>query len=338
MTPILTALLLLSTHLVQDEPAVKTRELVEKLRSDKVEEREEAARQLRLLGRTAASELEKAARGGDAEVAGRAKSILQGIGEDERYRTFKSLKGKPRIPEAMDVLEILRDAEGILKRDPESARKSARESIIGPSRLRLDEAKVLELVGEPDFRAKGLTYSKISPETTPTVPCTNLYYVCGKHESGNYFNVVFTVLKDPSIISIFIDVQSTLLPQKLALASKEIPKSKADLYEKVIAKVKNGELTPDEHGRLLLPEELRDASTRGTALVSRTKEGAWKVAFRFWEGRHENMMAFMYSSKALADSDWKKDGDGVTTDLGGLDVQRHAVLNGNWFLVGYHMD
>jgi HEAT repeat protein len=54
----------------------QAQDLVEKLRSDGVEEREAAARKLRLLGEDAEPLLRAAARGSDPEVAGRARDIL----------------------------------------------------------------------------------------------------------------------------------------------------------------------------------------------------------------------------------------------------------------------
>ncbi len=59
------------------QPQDRAREFVEHLRSDSVEEREEAVRGLRALGKAAAQELEKAVNDSDAEVAGRARFLLR---------------------------------------------------------------------------------------------------------------------------------------------------------------------------------------------------------------------------------------------------------------------
>jgi peptidyl-prolyl cis-trans isomerase A (cyclophilin A) len=67
----------------QEETARRVVELIEKLKSDTIEEREEAARKLREIGKPAVAELKKAAQLPDTEVAGRAKSILESIAADE---------------------------------------------------------------------------------------------------------------------------------------------------------------------------------------------------------------------------------------------------------------
>jgi hypothetical protein len=72
MTRILVATLALLA--VQDGAGRRAGELIEKLRSDKVDEREDAERKLKDLGKSAAGELERAARDADAEVATRGRS------------------------------------------------------------------------------------------------------------------------------------------------------------------------------------------------------------------------------------------------------------------------
>lgn len=62
----------------QDDP-VEPRRLVDQLRSEAIEEREQAARRLIDLGARAVPELEKAQKGQDPEVAGRARELLRVI-------------------------------------------------------------------------------------------------------------------------------------------------------------------------------------------------------------------------------------------------------------------
>jgi|ERR1041384_2361835 hypothetical protein len=76
---IFAALALTAVFEPQDDAARQARELTEKLRSDKIEEREDAARRLKILGKAAVPELEKAERGKDIEVSLRAKKILDDI-------------------------------------------------------------------------------------------------------------------------------------------------------------------------------------------------------------------------------------------------------------------
>jgi len=74
-------MLLLLLVLQADSP----RELVEKLRSDRVEERDDAARKLKAMGPSAAPELERAMKDADSELALRAKVVHQWIRIDGTF-------------------------------------------------------------------------------------------------------------------------------------------------------------------------------------------------------------------------------------------------------------
>lgn len=63
----------------QEDPAGNVRELVERLRSEKIEERDDAAKRLKDLGKSALPELQKAAGSRDPEFAGRARHLLKVI-------------------------------------------------------------------------------------------------------------------------------------------------------------------------------------------------------------------------------------------------------------------
>jgi tetratricopeptide (TPR) repeat protein len=94
--------LLLTVVDSQDE----VRRLVEKLRSEKVEEREEAFSKLRELGEVTAAELEKAATSDDAEMATRARALLESFTPagtirriEERLLRRRSAKIRIRVAE-----------------------------------------------------------------------------------------------------------------------------------------------------------------------------------------------------------------------------------------------
>jgi len=78
------------------EPRQEVRELVDKLRSESIEEREKAVRKIKELGSECVPELEKAAKDGDPEVAARARDLLRVL-EVMKQLTAALLKGMPGI-------------------------------------------------------------------------------------------------------------------------------------------------------------------------------------------------------------------------------------------------
>ena len=77
---ILSPFLLLALAAPQDDAARQVREILEKLRSEKIEVREEAGRRLKELGKVAVPALKKASHGADSELAARARHLLRAIG------------------------------------------------------------------------------------------------------------------------------------------------------------------------------------------------------------------------------------------------------------------
>lgn len=76
--------------LLLQEPTVST--LIERLGSDKIDVREEAARRLLGLGKAALPELEKAAREGDAEVSRRAKELVKFLNPSGGRDAFENIE------------------------------------------------------------------------------------------------------------------------------------------------------------------------------------------------------------------------------------------------------
>src|SRR5688572_1687056 len=98
-----TAALLLLILLQQDS---EVRALIEQLKSDEIVVREEAVKKLKALGDAAAPELEKAAKGSDAEVARRASSLLKLL----RIRRELSPNLQALIPDLAERLAFREDS------------------------------------------------------------------------------------------------------------------------------------------------------------------------------------------------------------------------------------
>ncbi len=100
MHALLTVLQLLSPFFGQEDPAKQVRELVEKLRSESIEEREDATKKLKELGRAALPELEKAAGNGEAEVRIRVGRLLRAIPIAEKL-THDLKRMKPGVEDRL---------------------------------------------------------------------------------------------------------------------------------------------------------------------------------------------------------------------------------------------
>jgi hypothetical protein len=86
--------LLLAAAILLQDPTVE--QLIEKLGSEHIEEREKAATKLIELGLTALPALEAAVRSGDAEIASRAEQILRPIRAQIARRSFQAFEVKIR--------------------------------------------------------------------------------------------------------------------------------------------------------------------------------------------------------------------------------------------------
>src|SRR5258706_7371513 len=65
--------------LAQSDPTRQVQELIDGIRPDKIDERDQAAKKLKELGKSALPELEKAAESGDRDLSARARLLLKVI-------------------------------------------------------------------------------------------------------------------------------------------------------------------------------------------------------------------------------------------------------------------
>src|SRR5262245_1429282 len=146
---ILAALLLLA---VQDDPA---RDLIAKLQSERIDERERASRRLIALGAAAFPELEEAARSKDLELAGRAQSILRVLQEDLAWAEFRKIEG------------AFKKAKTVNLRFRSESRRSdvPKETFTGSGFLLLKEGNRLLMSYKPE-RMKADTLSFVSDGAT----------------------------------------------------------------------------------------------------------------------------------------------------------------------------
>src|ERR1041384_4412257 len=92
----LSAIALSAAVAAQDDAARQARELVEKLRSDRVEERDEATRKIKQIGRAALPDLEKLVHDKDPEVKQRVQHLLDYFDIQQRLPETLS-KAFPRL-------------------------------------------------------------------------------------------------------------------------------------------------------------------------------------------------------------------------------------------------
>ncbi len=158
------------------------RELVEKLRSDSIEEREGAVRKLRALGKEAVPELEGVAKDPDREVAERARHLLRCVAIGDQL-TAKLKKTFPGIEErlagggeaaytaallrAMTHDYAVRRFPGLGRRDLEPLVVPALRGAVSPVekasvcriaatfRLRSAAPAVLPLMADPETEVRG---------------------------------------------------------------------------------------------------------------------------------------------------------------------------------------
>lgn len=93
--------LILLTSLQENAPK-EARELIEQLRSEKIEDRESAIGRLKALGAAALPELERASRDRDPEVSGRARHVIRAI-EVMKRLTPNVTKAVPGVEDRLAV-------------------------------------------------------------------------------------------------------------------------------------------------------------------------------------------------------------------------------------------
>jgi hypothetical protein len=93
--------LLLATLLLIQDPTAEN--LVEKLGSERIEEREEAAKALKNMGDAARPDLEKATKNNDRETARRAQEILGFLDSQAALETFKKIDKKVEMAKTLRI-------------------------------------------------------------------------------------------------------------------------------------------------------------------------------------------------------------------------------------------
>jgi HEAT repeat protein len=183
----------------QGADATQVRELIERLKSERAEDREAATRKLRSLGAEAAPELKKAAESGDAELASRAKYLLKVIRvSSELTPLFNHL-----VPDAADRVaggdehtwtEILlglsvptdegkvpyerlgeTDLRGPLEQAFRGARTVPERSrlcrIVADRRVLPLTGAIVALLGDPSLREEALeTLARVAPDADERTP------------------------------------------------------------------------------------------------------------------------------------------------------------------------
>jgi HEAT repeat protein len=156
----------------QDDPASQVRHWIEKLGSESVPERDRAMRELKKLGPAARSELQKAAKGSDPEVAERARQTLRVIEMIERLPA-ELLQAAPGIEDRLahggfepwrrELLE-LKDED--LSRDSLAFLASG---VLEEARTAAEKCGILELIARLEFRRLAPQVAKLLKDSEPKI-------------------------------------------------------------------------------------------------------------------------------------------------------------------------
>jgi hypothetical protein len=86
---------------------------------------------------------------------------------------------------------------------------------------------------------------------------------------------------------------------------REVPFRKEEA-QKIVTGVRNGTLSADRTGRIILPPSLASTTKDGKVYVTHKENGLLLILFPTWQGKGANMHGYLFSSRPLTETEKKQ--------------------------------
>jgi hypothetical protein len=120
--------------------------------------------------------------------------------------------------------------------------------------------------------------------------------------------------------------------------SKELPAENSH-YERIIEKINNSELIPDEKGLVKLPAELAQTVEGSRVLVGENSRAEKIIIFPTWRGKGFNLKGYLFVKGDLIETDTFTDYYGnKSIKIGNIEYVVEARVSKDWYKVSRSLD